>query len=62
MGKMPILFVITFVGMAIGMILTILTPKPLKRIVGGVVMIFFCIMFLLIALSMFNFWQDNFSQ
>ena len=51
-----------FAGVAIGMVLMILMPNPLKRIVGCLVGIFFAIMFLLIALSMFNFWQVNFSQ
>ena len=59
---MPTLFIVMFAGVAIGMVLMILMPNPLKRIVGCLVGIFFAIMFLLIALSMFNFWQVNFSQ
>lgn len=62
MEKTLTLVIIAFAGVAIGMVLMILTPNPIKRIVGCVVGIFFAIMFLLIALSMFNFWQVNFSQ
>ena len=62
MEKTLTLVIIAFAGVAIGMVLMILMPNPIKRIVGCLVGIFFAIMFLLIALSMFNFWQVNFSQ